>query len=100
MAWDVSTASSGWGVKDAHAGHITALAWQQQVQQQEQPPASSGSSANLLALSGGQDGCLRVWDTRSGSCVAKQQLHVGAQGKGAVGGIVTGERGWGEGWHK
>jgi WD40 repeat protein len=81
MCWDVSTASSGWGVKDAHTGHITALAWQQD-------PAGHTSCA--LALSGGQDGVLKVWDGRTGSCIARQPLHVDAQGKGAIGSIVTG----------
>jgi WD40 repeat protein len=84
MCWDVSTASSRWGAKDAHAGHITALAWQQD-------PA--GHTSCVLALSGGQDGVLKVWDGRMGSCVARQPLHVDAQGKGAIGSIVTG--GWG-----
>lgn len=81
MCWDVRTASSGWGVKEAHAGHITALAWQHD-------PANDSSCA--VALSGGQDGCLKVWDGRTGSCIARQPLHVDAQGKGAIGGIVTG----------
>lgn len=91
MCWDVNTASSGWGVKGGHAGHTTALAWQPQEQphqQEQEQPMSQSSSA--LALSGGQDGCLKVWDGRSGSCVARQPLHVDAQGKGAVGSIVTG----------
>jgi WD40 repeat protein len=87
MCWDVGTASSGWGAKNAHAGHITALAWQQDQQQEQQQHAADSST---LALSGGQDGYLRVWDGRSGSHVAQQRLHASAQGKGAVGGIVTG----------
>jgi WD40 repeat protein len=82
MCWDVGSASSGWGVSDAHAGHITALMWQQQ----------SADISSLLALSGGQDGCLKAWDGRSGSCVATQSLHADARGKGAIGGIVSG--GW------
>jgi WD40 repeat protein len=80
MCWDVSSASSGWGVNDAHTGHITALAWQQQ----------GADNSPSLALSGGQDGCLKVWDGRSGSCVATQSLHADARGKGAIGGIVSG----------
>lgn len=87
MFWDVNTATAGWGCKEAHEGHITALAWQH-AGQQGAADSSSGSSA--LALSGGQDGMLRVWDGRAGSSVAQQVLHADARGKGAVGSIVTG----------
>lgn len=87
MCWDVSTASSGWGARDAHAGHVTALTWQLDAQQEQLQRAPDSST---LVLSGGQDGCLRVWDGRSGSRVAQQRLHASAQGKGAIGGIVTG----------
>lgn len=85
MCWNVATASRGWGVKDSHIGHITALAWQQDKQQ-------GHNSSGDVALSGGQDGFLRVWDGRSGGCIAQQPLHVDARGKGAIGAIVTG--GW------
>jgi hypothetical protein len=63
------------------------LAWLQ-VEQQQQQQASS--SKVWLALSGGQDGRLKVWHGQSGAAVAEIALHVDRQGKGAVGGILTG----------
>ena len=38
---------------------------------------------------------MRGRDARSQECVASQQLHVGQQGKGAVGDVVAGEGGEG-----
>jgi F-box/WD-40 domain protein 7 len=63
----------------AHKGHVTVVStW---------PPASSSSSSSdsTLFLSGGQDGLLRVWDTRCETCVHKVECHTSARsGTGAV----------------
>jgi WD40 repeat protein len=90
MCWNVgscsssSSSSSSLGVKDAHTGHVTALAWQQQQPQDDDEQPN-------IALSGGQDGCLRAWDSRQGRCIAQQALHAGSSGRGAVTAIMTGQ---------
>jgi len=39
-------------------------------------------------MSGGQDGCLRVWDRRERSNMATKELHVNDQGVGALSDIL------------
>lgn len=57
------------------------------------PPPSSASAGGCTAplsgllLSGAQDGCLRVWDTRAKSCVQTMGCHVTTEGTGAIGDI-------------
>ena len=49
-AWDLaSPGRAAWAVPPAHGGHVTALT---------HLPASAGLA------SGGQDGCLKIWDCR------------------------------------
>jgi WD40 repeat protein len=102
MCWDVAASSgssgsgsssdgggrSSWCAKRAHEGHVTALAWQ--LPAHEGAAAAPAESSSSLALSGGQDGFLRAWDSRQGGsrCVAQQALHAGPRGKGALGGIA------------
>lgn len=101
MCWDLAAGSSSWGVAAAHQGHITALTWQQYndatvLPMQHTGAASSrdnseaGSCSGSCVLTGGQDGLVRVWDGRTGTCTAEQAVHVDKRGKGAVGSIVTG----------
>ena len=40
-------------------------------------------------FSGGQDGCVRVWDARSEACVANLKLHTSSRGTGALADIVV-----------
>lgn len=93
ICWDVASSSQTWSVTAAHEGHITGLTWQYSAAHSQ--PTSANTAADLTSsncvLSGGQDGCVRVWDGRSGSCVAEQAVHVDKKGKGAVGNIIAGE---------
>lgn len=61
-------------------GHITSLTWFDY---------EDASCAGCF-VSGGQDGCVRVWDPRGRSCVAKLELHVNDAGRGAVGDLAAG----------
>eukprot|EP00879_Flechtneria_rotunda_P022564 GHRR01023824.1.p1 GENE.GHRR01023824.1~~GHRR01023824.1.p1 ORF type:complete len:422 (+),score=146.15 GHRR01023824.1:660-1925(+) len=94
MSWDLETCSNSWGAVAAHQGHITALAWmhpqQQQLHEALAAPGDSSGSNGSMAVSGGQDGCVRLWDTRASGCAAQQRLHANQQGKGAVGNICIG----------
>lgn len=92
MCWDLGSGISSWGVSAAHQGHVTALTWQQSASgQHDQLQQDPGAGSSCCAVSGGQDGCVRVWDGRSGDCVAEQAVHVDKKGRGAVGNIVTGK---------
>lgn len=90
MCWDLGSGSSSWGVSAAHQGHVTALTWQRSALQQQQQHVGAVASSSSCVLSGGQDGCVRVWDGRSGDCVAANAVHVDKKGKGAVGNINAG----------
>lgn len=93
MCWDLEAGSSSWGVAAAHQGHITALAWSTAAAAAaaNTPEQQLGcSSSSCCVISGGQDGVVRVWDGRTGSCSAEQTVHADKKGKGAVGNIVTG----------
>lgn len=88
LRWDLAAGAAVGGPLQAHTEHCTALAWWH--------VGSSGGSAdeissrgNLL-LSGGQDGCVRLWDFRAGRQVAQQAAHAGPAGKGAVGSMSAG----------
>eukprot|EP00898_Chlorokybus_atmophyticus_P002515 jgi/Chlat1/3264/Chrsp22S03521 len=67
--WDVSRAQLVGKTREAHAGHVTALAW-----------IEPGRYAT-----GGQDGAVRVWDVRSKECVESVCAHSANSGTGAVG---------------
>ena len=54
-----------------HKGHLTSVAW-----------VSHGGT--WLVLTGAQDGHVRVWDVRAKAQVANVEVHVGAEGAGAV----------------
>ena len=58
----------------AHQGHCTSLQWK-------------GGSEVLF--SGGQDGCLHVWDLRSGGACLNLPLHAHTHGSGAIGDILV-----------
>lgn len=91
MCWDLEAGSSSWGVAAAHQGHITALAWSTAAAAANTPEQHlARNSSSCCVISGGQDGVVRVWDGRTGSCSAEQAVHADKQGKGAVGNIVTG----------
>ncbi|WIA41200.1 hypothetical protein OEZ86_004815 [Tetradesmus obliquus] len=92
MCWDLEAGSSSWGVAAAHQGHITALAWSTAAAAAANTPEQhlARNSSSCCVISGGQDGVVRVWDGRTGSCSAEQAVHADKQGKGAVGNIVTG----------
>jgi WD40 repeat protein len=93
MCWDLDSGSSSWGAAAAHAGHITALAWSSAAALGCAASAEdAGQGSSCCLVTGGQDGVVRVWDGRTGRCVAEQAVHVDKKGKGAVGNIVTG--GW------
>lgn len=80
--WDVSTGACVWELVSIHKGHITALAW---------ADASGGNSAWLGCFAtGGQDGCLRLWDPRAHDHIARLPVHDTKNGTGAVSGIVVG----------
>lgn len=89
LCWDPAAARASATLAGAHDGHVTALAW-------AAGSGSSGGDGGGLLLSGGQDGCLRVWDLRSGRGSRPHQpagqavAHAGECGaaRGAVGGIV------------
>jgi WD40 repeat protein len=93
MCWDLDSGSSSWGVAAAHQGHITALAWSAAAAGATAQDSGCDSSGSSCVISGAQDGVVRVWDGRSGSCVAEQAVHVHKKGKGAIGSIVTGRCG-------
>lgn len=60
----------------AHKGHVTAM--------------SKHAGDEVVFLSGGQDGALRVWDSRAESCVHRVECHASAEaGTGAVSCIET-----------
>eukprot|EP00878_Enallax_costatus_P028467 GHUV01030751.1.p2 GENE.GHUV01030751.1~~GHUV01030751.1.p2 ORF type:complete len:127 (-),score=39.95 GHUV01030751.1:218-598(-) len=90
MCWDLGSGSSSWGVSAAHEGHITALTWQHSASRQQLQQQQDTAGSNCV-ISGGQDGCVRVWDGRSGDFVAEQAVHVDKRGKGAVGNIIAGK---------
>ncbi|DBA75204.1 TPA: hypothetical protein ACH3X1_010504 [Trebouxia sp. C0004] len=79
IMWGLTTGSTTSELKDAHAGHVTALAWQHDT---------NGCCMDTF-FSGGQDGHLKMWDPRSNKCVHDVAAHVNARGKGAVGNIVS-----------
>lgn len=80
--WDTVTGACTWELKNVHKGHITALAW---------ADASGGNSAWFGCFcTGGQDGCLRIWDPRAQDHIAKLALHTNKAGKGAVSAIIAG----------
>jgi F-box/WD-40 domain protein 7 len=82
--WDVD-AGAAVGALGGHRGHITALAWL--CGEGEGGP---GGSAGDLALTGAQDGHVRVWDLRAGDGpVANVAAHVARGGTGAVGDICV-----------
>mmetsp|Transcript_9248 Transcript_9248/g.23366 ORF Transcript_9248/g.23366 Transcript_9248/m.23366 type:complete len:501 (-) Transcript_9248:250-1752(-) len=78
LLWDLHTGGSSWRLKNVHRGHITALAWY----------GGGGEEDTHLFMSGGQDGCLRVWDRRERSNMATKELHVNDQGVGALSDIL------------
>jgi WD40 repeat protein len=102
MCWDLESGSSSWGVAAAHQGHITALAWSAAAAAAAAGAAAHGqghdSSSSSCVISGGQDGVVRVWDGRSGRCIAERAVHVDKKGKGAVGNITTGGRSSNNSW--
>lgn len=73
IVWDLNVGASAWRLKNVHRGHVTSLAWY----------GEDGEDAHLL-MSGGQDGCLRVWDRRERRCVQTLELHVNEKGVGAL----------------
>lgn len=99
VVWDLGSAAARFAVAGAHAGHVTAAAWAGGCRSPAAPNAASGADAGAGAgeifATGGQDGCVRLWDGRAGpgrgpgppSPAASAEPHVGRDGTGAVGDI-------------
>ncbi len=84
--WDLA-AGGCVGVLAGHKGHITAVAWLCSGGDSGGGGGPGGSCADL-ALTGAQDGHVRVWDPRAGGGpVANVAAHVATGGTGAVGDI-------------
>lgn len=79
-SWDVHNGVQVLNVKGAHKGHVTAMLC----------PRDTGNGSTGLIMSGGQDGMLRLWDTRiagagGSSAVGQVKAHVvDGVGTGAV----------------
>ena len=50
--------------------------------------SSTLPGAQHLFYSGGQDGCVRVWDARAEQCIANLKLHTNNRGTGALADII------------
>ena len=70
ILWDVET-DSPTGKLRGHKGHVTSV-------------HVCDNGADNLFLSGAQDGCVRVWDSRSADCIKSLPLHTNPVGTGAV----------------
>lgn len=88
LVWDLAAGKPSRSFAGAHSGHITALAW---VGFTAGSSGAGGSDAHAplssMLFSGGQDGCLRLWDCRARCPAAQVQAHSKPSGKGAVGSI-------------
>jgi F-box/WD-40 domain protein 7 len=89
--WDLAAGAAVGTLVHAHKGHCTALQWWTQHACQGLQGGSAGGQP--LLLSGGQDGCLRVWDLRTRHKVAHCAAHAEAGGTGAVGSIAVAQNG-------
>ena len=71
LAWDVARGTPI--MHGAHQGHATALAVLDGAD-----GGGGGGGGAPLAVSGGQDGVVRLWDVRASSCAAQARVHTGA----------------------
>lgn len=65
---DTTTLKQLWGREAAHGGHVTALEWLDET----------------TVMSGGQDGCIRLWDSRCSAKIGSIPSHAHTTGTGAV----------------
>ncbi|KAG2484442.1 hypothetical protein HYH03_016752 [Edaphochlamys debaryana] len=93
LLWDTGAGGVSWRMRGAHQGHVTALAWFEAEGAGGPFAGGGGGGGGEMAgcfVTGGQDGCVRVWDPRKKTHVARVELHVNEQGRGAVGDIIAG----------
>lgn len=93
--WDLAAGAALGRPLPAHNGHCTALEWWDTGGCSDSGSCSTATvqQASLLLLTGGQDGCVRAWDSRQGGQAAplwQAAAHAGPAGRGAVGSIVAG----------
>lgn len=89
LRWDLAAGAALGQPLPAHKGHCTALAWWTADDGCSAHVGTAGSDSHLL-LSGGQDGCVRLWDCRQAAALAQAAAHVGPAGRGAVGSLAAG----------
>ncbi|KAL4422914.1 hypothetical protein ABPG75_009111 [Micractinium tetrahymenae] len=87
LRWDLTAGSALGPPLPAHKGHCTALEWWDAG---HGCSSSSSNSCGPLLLSGGQDGCVRLWDWRQAAALAQAAAHAGPVGSGAVGSLAAG----------
>ncbi|KAA6424182.1 MAG: hypothetical protein FRX49_06141 [Trebouxia sp. A1-2] len=87
IMWGLTTASTTSKLKDAHTGHVTALAWQHDTNGGCTDTFFSGGQDGGLTLCGCGDGSLHVIDISSG-----QSLYALGANKHAVRGVHASEK--------
>jgi WD40 repeat protein len=93
--WDIG-AGACVGTLTGHRGHLTAATWMSNAtvfgSAQTEVAAGRGVTDDALAsvaLTGAQDGHLRVWDARAGRSQFNLELHSSTEGSGAIGDIAV-----------